>query len=129
MDSTVLREVQLQVRKMYTILNEVMDLSRQMAQMADRGDEVSLQMLTDMRSEPLERLRSIRGILMEYRQRLPRPEGDRLAALLNGEKAQVPEEAELAAQVDQMHRMLENVLSVDRRLSLKLAGDGSFYKE
>lgn len=128
MDSTVLREVQLQVKKMYAILNEVEDLSRQMAQMADRGDEVSLQILTDMRSEPLERLRAIRGILMEYRQRLPSPEGDRLAALLNGEKAAAPEEMELAAQVEQIRRLLENVIAVDRRLSLKLAGDGSFYQ-
>ena len=128
MDSTVLNEVRLQVRKMYTVLNEVMDLTQQMVSMADHGDEVSLKMLTEMRIEPINRLQEIREALMTYRRDLPTEEGNRLAELLNGAAAAVPEETELAAQVDQTRRFLENVLAVDRRLSFKLAGDDSFYQ-
>ncbi len=128
MENVALLESQIQLKKMYSLLAEVMDLTGQMAQAADRGDEVSLQMLIDMREEPIHKLQAVRAVLKEQRKGLPPEEGQHLADLLNGAPSQLPEESAFVNQVLQVHQMWEKVIAFDRRLSCKMNGEDSIYK-
>ena len=45
-----------QSKRMGNLLNEVLDLSRQIAQALDRNDQVAVEMLIAMRQEPITKL-------------------------------------------------------------------------
>lgn len=123
MDSVVLMEAQIQTKKMYTLLTEVLDLTTQMAQAADRGDQVSFQMLLGLREEPINSLRMVRRALEEQRNSLPKEDGWHLAELLNGAGTEIPEEQSLVAQVSRNLQLWERVMAIDRRVNQKLTGD------
>ena len=55
-------------------------------------------------------------------------DGKRLAELLNGEPAREEAEQALAAQVQMNRRLLQQVLELDKTLSLKVAREKSFYQ-
>ncbi|MFQ7400872.1 MAG: hypothetical protein ACLRNW_24280 [Neglectibacter sp.] len=48
---------------MYTLLNEAFDISKQLAEAIERGDQVAIRILLSMRREPLENLRKVRHAL------------------------------------------------------------------
>ena len=123
-----LLKAEVQTKRIYALLNEVMDLSRQLAQALDRNDAVTIRMLVSMRREPMERLLRARQILEEQREALSGAAGDRLAALLNGEPAETEEEAALAKQVSLNRRLLDQVLVLDRVLNEKLTRGRSVYQ-
>lgn len=123
-----LLKAEVQAKRIYTLLIEVLDLSRQLADALDRNDAVTIRMLVSMRREPLEKLLQARQILEEQRENLNREAGDHLAELLNGEPAQTEEEQVLANQVSANRRLLEQALALDRRLNQKLTYDKSIYQ-
>ena len=55
-------------KRMYALLNEAFDISKQLAEAIERGDQVTIRILLSMRREPLESLRRIRRALEEQRQ-------------------------------------------------------------
>ena len=114
-----LLKAEVQTKRIYTLLNEVLDLSQQLAGALDRDDTVTIRMLVSMRREPLEKLLQARQILEEQRENLNKEAGDRLAELLNGEPAQTEEEQVLAKQVSANRRLLEQALALDQRLNQK----------
>ena len=124
-----LLKAEVQTKRIYTLLNEVLDLSRQLAGALDRNDTVTIRMLVSMRRDPLEKLLRTRQILEEQREALTGEAGDRLAELLNGEPARTEEEQALAKQVSANHRLLEQVLVLDERLNQKLTHDKSVYQK
>ena len=123
-----LLKAEVQTKRIYTLLNEVMDLSRQLAGALDRNDAVTIRMLVSMRREPLEKVLRARQILEEQREALNGEVGDRLAELLNGEPARTEEEQALAKQVSVNRRLLEQALALDQRLNQKLTHDKSIYQ-
>ena len=123
-----LLKAEVQTKRIYTLLNEVMDLSRQLAEALDRNDAVTIRMLVSMRREPLEKVLRARQILEEQREALNGEVGDRLAELLNGEPARTEEEQVLAKQVSVNRRLLEQALALDQRLNQKLTHDKSIYQ-
>ena len=127
-DKTDLLKAEVQTKRIYTLLNEVMDLSRQLAEALDRNDAVTIRMLISMRREPLEKVLRARQILEEQREALSGEAGDRLAELLNGEPARTEEEQALAKQVSVNRRLLEQALALDQRLNQKLTHDKSIYQ-
>ena len=52
MEASILLDAHVQAKRIYNLLNEVMDVSRQMAEAVDRDDQVAIQMLVSMREEP-----------------------------------------------------------------------------
>ena len=54
-------------KRMYTLLNEAFDISKQLAEAIERGDQVAIRILLSMRREPLENLRKVRHALEEQR--------------------------------------------------------------
>lgn len=115
-------------KKRYLKLNDVLDLTRQMAQALDRQDSVTIRMLLSMRQTPIYELQEI-GAQIELKQYdLEAGEVDRFRALLAGEVE--PEEAErpLAQQTAANRRLLARVVELDREVNRKLAGERSCYK-
>ncbi|MCF0151375.1 MAG: hypothetical protein HUJ80_08205 [Firmicutes bacterium] len=115
-------------KTMAGLLRETQDISRQLAEALDRSDKVVISMLTAMRQEPIEGLKRQRRLLEDLRDSLPEEETKHFAGLLNGEQPESSEEAPLAAQVAANRRLLTQLLELDKRLSLKLGADKSFYK-
>lgn len=128
MEASTLLDAHVQAKRIYNLLNEVMDVSRQMAEAMDRDDQVAIQMLVSMREEPVHRLRQARRALEEQRDALEPEEALRLTQLLNGEEAKTEAEAPLAAQIGANRRLLEQVLELDRVLNRKLTREKSIYQ-
>lgn len=128
MEASTLLDAHVQAKRIYNLLNEVMDVSRQMAEAMDRDDQVAIQMLVSMREEPVHRLRQARRALKEQRDALEPEAALRLTQLLNGEEAETEAEAPLAAQIGANRRLLEQVLELDRVLNRKLTREESIYK-
>ena len=114
-------------KRMYTLLNEAFDISKQLAEAIERGDQVAIRILLYMRREPLENLRKVRHALEEQRDALAPAQARQLAELLNGAAAVGKEEERLAEQVALNGRLLKQIVELDRILNQKLGGEKSLY--
>jgi len=123
MDLTVLE------RKKYNYLSEVMDLSKQMGEALDRGDEVSMQMLLALRGEPILHLQEVDQTARNRRESLTTQDRQRLKELLDGAEPQDRGEALLTEQSGKARRLLERVVELDKQLSLRMSGKDSFYNK
>ena len=128
MEALTLLDAHVQAKRIYSLLNEVMDISRQMAEAVDWDDQVAIQMLVSMREEPVHKLRQARRALKEQRDALEPESALRLSQLLNGEGAETEAEAPLAAQIGANRRLLEQLLELDRVLNRKVTREESIYK-
>lgn len=123
MDLTVLE------RKKYNYLNEVLDLSKQMGEALDRGDEVSMQMLLALRGDPILHLQEVDQTARSRRESLSPQARQRLKELLEGAQPQEQGEALFAEQSGKARRLLERVIALDKQLSLRMSGKDSFYSK
>ena len=109
-------------------LQEVEELTRQIAQAADRDDETSVTILLSMREEPVRQLYASDQALRESLEKLPQTDAVRARELLEGSEARIDEELPLVQQVGQYRRLLKTVRELDQRISLRVGGNRSFYK-
>ena len=116
-------------RKKYNLLSEVMDLSQQLGEALDRGDQESVRMVVAMRQEPILHLEEVDRVAKERRKSLMPEERQRLEELTRGAAAESASEKTFLEQASQARRLLERVVDLDRRISLRMAGDQSFYKK
>ena len=127
MEASVLLDAHVQLKRIYTVLNECLDLTRQLADAVDRRDEGAIQLLVSMREEPVGRLRRANTAL-EYQQDALDPEpGRRLGELLKGGEPKDESEAPLAKQVSMNARLLQQVYELDKAVNLKLNREKSIY--
>ncbi len=121
-------EAQVQAKRVYNRLNEIMDLSKQLAEAIDRNDQVCVRMLVTMRQPPINQVKEADMALEQQCDGLPDPDDRRrLKELLQGSAAQTPDEGPLAEQIAANARLLEQVLRLDKSLSKKLAREKSIY--
>ena len=116
-------------RKKYNYLAEVQDLTRQLAESLDRNDQVSARMLVAMRQDPILHLGEIDQASQARRRDLTQEDRERAEALLKGAQPRSNEERTFLEQAGRTRRLLERVVELDRRLSLRLAGEDSFYQK
>ena len=116
-------------RKKYNQLSEVMDLSRQLGEAMDRNDQVSVRMLLAMRQDPILHLEEVGRTGSARRGSLSEEDQERVSALLAGAEPHSNEERIFLDQVGKTRRLLERVVELDRRISIRLAGENSFYKK
>lgn len=128
MEASALLDAHVQLKRAYAALNEALDLTRQLADAADRDDEVVARMLVSMRQEPTDKLAMAHQALEQQRQALPEDDSARLTALLKGAAAQTPEEVPLTDQVGLNQRVLKQLVDLDRAVSRKLAREKSIYQ-
>lgn len=128
MEQERLMKALVQSKRMGNLLNEVLDLSQQMAQALDRNDQVAVEMLIAMRQEPITKLEETKRALQEQSAELEdREQALRLALLLNGGEPERPEEAPLAEQVAANGRRLKQVLDLEQTLNRRIARDKTIY--
>ena len=116
-------------RKKFNYRNETLDLTRQLGEALDRGDQESVRMVVAMRQEPILHLEEVDRVAKERRKSLMPEERQRLEELTRGAAAESASEKTFLEQASQARRLLERVVDLDRRISLRMAGDQSFYKK
>ena len=116
-------------RKKYNYLNEALDLSQQMGEALDRADQVSIQLLLALRGEPILHLQEVDRLEKSRKSGFSQEDKQRLEELCQGVAPQLREEGLFAEQAGKTRRLLERVVDLDRRLSLRLAGEDSFYQK
>ena len=110
-------------------LEEVLELSSQLAEAVERRDEVSVKMLLSMRRDPLAQMQEIENGILALLKELPEKEMLYFTELLNGKEAQRREEAHLCGEIGKNRRMLQRAIELDRSISLRLDGKNSFYRK
>jgi len=129
MEQELLMKALAQVKRTGTLLNELQDLTRQLAEALDRNDQVSTEMLIAMRQEPIEKLEGVKRALEDQvRDSADKDAALRLAILLDGGEAEDGSEKLLADQVAANGRRLKQVLELDRILNKKIAREKSIYQ-
>ena len=116
-------------RKKYNYLGEVLDLTQQLAESLERSDQVSARMILAMRQDPILHLGEIDQASQARRRDLTQEDRERAEALLKGAQPRSNEERTFLEQAGRTRRLLERVVELDRRVSLQMAGDNSFYKK
>lgn len=114
-------------RKKYNYLVELQDLTGQMAESLDRSDQVSVRMLVAMRQDPLRMLAEVDNSGKLRLAALPGEDRRRVEALLKEGRPGNDGERVFLEQAQKTRRLLEQVVAMDRRVSVKMAGENSFY--
>ena len=86
----MLLDLQVLERKKYNYLNDVMDISQQLAAAMDRNDQVSVRMLVAMRHDPLLQLEEIKHNLNRRLQEFSPADQELARQLLQGEGGGLP---------------------------------------
>ena len=106
----------------------MLDLTEQIGQAADRNDQVAMRMLVAMRQDPILSLAEVDDTAKTRLEGLDREERERLEELRSGaDQARNDAERTFLEQSGRTRRLLERVVELDRRISLRMAGDHSFY--
>ena len=114
-------------RQKYNHLSELMDLTRQLGEAIDRGDEVSVRILVSMRNDPLVGLEELKKATQLRTEALSREERERVEELNSGASPEDENEILYVNQAGSARRLWERVVELDRRLNRRMAGDDSFY--
>ena len=125
--TAALAELSRRKREQLGLLDEASDLTKQLAEAIDRKDQVSVQMVLEMRDGPIRAMREIEDGVEAFLPTLPEEDARRCHALMHGAAAESPEEEPLAALVASFRSRLESVLGLDEKLSVRLGGNKSFY--
>lgn len=129
MEELTLRKAQILAKKLYVLLAEIQDVSRQLAESLDRNDQVTARMLIGMRSEPIKNASLTKQALGALRNDLQPEDALRLTQLLNGAEASTELEQPLVMQLKSNAQLLEQVQRLDESLNLKIARDKSIYQK
>ena len=127
MEASALLDAHVQLKRIYTSMNEAMDITQQLAEAVDRDDQITVQMLVSMRQEPTDKLARAHQALDQQRQALPPAAQDRLSALLKGGEAETEAEIPLANQIGLNRRVLKQLVELDRVVNRKLTREKSIY--
>lgn len=128
MEKEVLETVLALERKMYSALNEVLEVTEELSDAIQRQDQVSVQLFLKLRQEPIDRLQECRTRLINLCGRLPGADGAQLRRLLSGQgDGLIPGAETLEKQVHQTDNLLKRVLVVDQAVNRKIGGKKSFY--
>ncbi len=105
-----------QLKKRYSLLTEIFDLTQQMSDALNRDDEVSFQMLLSMRQEPILYMKESDEILLNLKSELPDYIIKRWQELENNAEPESQEEMLFKQQMEQNKRLVERVVPFDKRI-------------
>ena len=114
-------------RKKYNYLVELQDLTGQLAENLDRNDQVSVRMLVAMRQDPVRLLAEVDNSEKLRLAALSEEDRRRAGELLKEGQPRDDGERIFLEQAQKTRRLLEQVVAMDRRVSMKMAGENSFY--
>ena len=105
-----------QLKKRYSLLIQIDDLTQQMSDALNRDDEVSFQMLLSMRQEPILYLKESDKILLNLKSELSQNIVKRWQELENNAEPIDQEETLFKQQINQNRRLLERLVPFDNRI-------------
>ena len=105
-----------QLKKRYSLLIQIDDLTQQMSDALNRDDEVSFQMLLSMRQEPILYLKESDKILLDLKSELPQNIVKRWQELENNAEPIGQEETLFKQQINQNRRRLERLVPFGNRI-------------
>ena len=114
-------------RKKYNYLVELQDLTGQLAENLDRNDQVSVRMLVAMRQDPVRLLAEVDNSGKIRLAALSEEDRRRAGELLKEGQPRDDGERIFLEQAQKTRRLLEQVVAMDRRVSMKMAGENSLY--
>ncbi len=117
-----------QKKKQAVKLHEIEDYTIQLAQALDCKDNVSIKMVLSMRQEPILRIEEIDEEIKTWLGSLPEKTAIKYNELLEGSEPESPEESALSEQVKMNRKLLERIVELDKRLSIRMGGKRSYYK-
>lgn len=114
-------------KRMYALLNEAFDISKQLAEAIERGDQVTIRILLSMRREPLESLHRIRRALEEQRDALAPAQRVSWRSFSTGPRQRGRKKRDWQSRWRSTGRLLRQLVEFDRILNRKLGGKKSLY--
>ncbi len=122
-----------QAQGRYQTINEVLRVTKEIADVLSRDDRVAAQMLLEMRQESLDYLSESTERIYLLLQCTNEEEQAEVLSLLKGETRASLEDSfekkKLGEIGDNIRRTLEKTVELDRGISVRLAGKDSFYQE
>lgn len=124
-----LEEILVLVKRIGNLFHEVLDISNQLAEAIDRRDEVSMEMIIAMRSEPISKLTVADRALRKQLETLDE-DSARIRAILNGDESRAGDGMEriLAEQASMNIRAHRKLMELDEVLNKKIGRDKSVYQ-
>lgn len=130
--STTFTGVLLNLQKQYNKVNELQDVTKQMAECLQRNDLYSFRLLMKMRTEVMLELDDIDFAREDILHSLPESEEKIARGVMVKE---VDQNALSSPELQRMHeiykkikRNLQTTVQLDKGISLKIGGNNSFYK-
>ncbi len=120
-------DVYAQARKIYNLLGEALDLSKQMAEAVDRDDMEAFQILLSMRRESIVGAANARERISNFVEELPADEAKQMRELLNGGQFPGKWESQLSHQLEINQRLYQQLSALDRVLNEKTTHENSVY--
>lgn len=124
-------EVLIQAQGRYRVLNEVLQVTKEIADALSRDDRVSVQMLLGMRQDEINNLSRSEQSIFTLLGCAGREEKEEIQALLRGDGQTTEEdsfEKRKIGEIGQNNKKIRNkIVELDRAISTKLAGKDSFY--
>ena len=114
-------------KKKYNHLVEIQDVTRQLAEGLDRNDQVSVRMLVAMRHDPIRLLAEVDNSGKMRMATMPEEDRKRIREVTGGAEPQDDGERVFQEHASKTRRLLEQVVRLDQRVSVRMAGDNSFY--
>lgn len=109
-------------------LNEVMGITRELAEAVSRRDRVAVQMLISTRHQPVLELQDLHAMAQLKRCDLSGEDEQQFDRLFSGGDTYTEVEAVLTGQLAANHRLLERVVEMDRRVSEQMCREKSYYR-
>lgn len=114
-------------KKQFLKFNEVLSVTEQMVESMNRNDRFAVNMLMNMREDPIRQAQEIQDQIGDYLLQMPENDAIRANELLTGAENGQGMETPLCNQVAQNRRLLERIIQLDRFISQRLGGNRSFY--
>lgn len=131
-DQELWNELLKQAQGRYQTINEVLRVTKEIADVLSRDDRVAAQMLLGMRQESLDYLSESTERIYQLLQCVSEEEQAGILSLLKGESQASPEDTfekkKLGEIGENIRRTLEKTVELDRGISVRLAGKDSFYQ-
>lgn len=111
--------------------DEVLRITEEISETLSRNDRVSVQMLLGMRATELEGIDKTIIALEQFKEQLHPEAQQEIDRLLKGQEVpnQSPEMDKIIDTANRCQRILQNIIAIDKRMSKRVAGTDSFYKE
>ncbi|MCI8599444.1 MAG: hypothetical protein HFJ10_13560 [Lachnospiraceae bacterium] len=125
-------EILMQAQTRYRVLDEVLRVTKEIADALSRDDRVSVQMLLGMRQDEIQSLYENEQRIYRLLECASKSEKEEMLELLQGDGENLEEDSFEKKKVGEIGRNIkrnrEKIIDLDRAISTKLAGKDSFYE-